>query len=110
MPDTTSEVMAACARVQLQVWDYLDDRLAADARGLVLAHMAGCGACAQYFSFQERCRSALRALHRKRGAPWHVKARILDQPGNPFKMAYVVDGEVSRGRWQTRVVQDLQRA
>jgi hypothetical protein len=39
-----------------------------------------------------------------------VKARILDQPGNPFKMAYVVDGEVSRGRWQTRVVQDLQRA
>jgi anti-sigma factor (TIGR02949 family) len=72
-------MLVACARVQVQVWDYLDDRLSADARNLVRAHTAECAGCADYFSFQERCRAALRALHEQKGAPWHVKARILDE-------------------------------
>ncbi|MFI5229329.1 MAG: zf-HC2 domain-containing protein [Gemmatimonadales bacterium] len=78
MPDTLSEVVPTeCMEVVLQLWDYLDDQLTAEATTSLRAHIAVCPECYAYQVFQRDFLDALASTRRDQRAPWRVKARVL---------------------------------
>jgi anti-sigma factor RsiW len=50
-----------CVTAVRRLWDYLDGRLAADARDEVEAHLATCALCPPHFEFAERMKRSLAA-------------------------------------------------
>jgi len=80
MPETISEAIpAACVEAICQVWDRLDDQLCSDESNLVQLHIDECAYCRGFERFQVGYGDAIRAVRTDRnGAPWHVRARVLD--------------------------------
>ena len=79
MPETLYEAIPGeCRHVLLHVWDYLDDQMALEETASLQAHMAECKDCLDYQRFQQRFLDALASVRARQGAPWHVKARIVD--------------------------------
>jgi anti-sigma factor (TIGR02949 family) len=79
MPETISEAIPTeCMQVLLHVWDYLDDQLTPDETSALRAHIAECPQCYDYQLFQESFLEALATLRARRGAPWQLRARVLE--------------------------------
>jgi nucleoid DNA-binding protein len=79
MPETIAEaVPAACVEVIRQVWDHLDDQLHIDESDIVQFHVEECVHCRGFERFQVSYRDAMRTVRPSAGAPWHVRARVLD--------------------------------
>ena len=67
-----------CKLVALHLWDYLDDHLTSEATASLRAHIAECRDCHGYQQFQTRYLDAMASVRAQGGAPWHLKARLLD--------------------------------
>ena len=70
--------MIDCRAALEQLYEYLDGELSAAAETSVRAHVADCAHCFGPFDFETAYLRFLEARTRARGAPEHLRRRILD--------------------------------
>lgn len=68
-----------CRAVIRQLYEYLDGELSAAAEARVQAHLADCAHCFELADFETAYLRFLQARTRARGAPAHLRQRILDE-------------------------------
>jgi anti-sigma factor (TIGR02949 family) len=73
-PDTTD-----CREAADHLYEFLDGELSPAAAAKVRAHLAACAHCFGLFDFETAYLRFLEARARARGAPPHLRQRILEQ-------------------------------
>jgi anti-sigma factor (TIGR02949 family) len=68
-----------CRAVTHQLYEFLDGELSAAAKARVQAHLADCAHCFELADFETAYLRFLEARARARGAPAHLRRRILDE-------------------------------
>lgn len=68
-----------CGAAADHLYEYLDGELTPAAEAAVRAHLAACAHCLGLFDFETAYLRFLEARVRARGAPAHLRQRILDE-------------------------------
>jgi anti-sigma factor (TIGR02949 family) len=68
-----------CGAVTRQLYEYLDGELSPAVEARVHAHLADCAHCFELADFETAYLRFLEARTRARGAPAHLRQRILDE-------------------------------
>ncbi|HEX9633675.1 MAG TPA: zf-HC2 domain-containing protein [Gemmatimonadales bacterium] len=68
-----------CGAAANRLYEYLDGELSPAAEAGVRAHLAACAHCFGLFDFETAYLRFLEARTRARGAPPHLRQRILDE-------------------------------
>jgi anti-sigma factor (TIGR02949 family) len=68
-----------CREAAAHLYEFLDGELTADAATRIRAHLAACAHCVGLFDFETAYLRFLEARTRARGAPPHLRQRILEQ-------------------------------
>jgi anti-sigma factor (TIGR02949 family) len=76
---TGAPVPIDCRQAAAQLYEYLDGELTPAANAAVRAHLADCTHCLALCDFEQAYLQFLEARGRARGAPPHVKRRILHE-------------------------------
>ncbi len=76
---TGGPVPIDCRQAAAQLYEYLDGELTPAADAAVRAHLADCTHCLALCDFEQAYLQFLEARGRARGAPPHVKRRILHE-------------------------------
>jgi anti-sigma factor (TIGR02949 family) len=71
--------MIDCRAAADHLYEYLDGELSPAAQAKVRAHLAACAHCLGLFDFETAYLRFLVARARARGAPPHLRQRILDE-------------------------------